>query len=204
MKNRKLICLVSGWFLVTILIYYCFPYFVIPFVWLFTATYLFILLIFQIVKTYRERKNISKPRQIRLITITILFFLTFYRFNKIPTDVIEKIDCFILKNKREQIVNQVKSGELKPNISWNNIICELPFEFPIISNGGNDIMIYKNKKTKKITIHFWIFRNFFDSPQTYLVYSEDSENITYYEKKIKENPDQNWKLKPKWYRILDY
>jgi len=113
----------------------------------------------------------------------------------------EKIDWNINYNKRIEVITKVKSGELKPNVSWNDWVCELPFEYPIISNGGNDIGISKNEKTNEYTISFWIFRNFFDSPSTYLIYSEDLETLERLDKKVKNEPDNNWKIKDNWYRI---
>jgi len=50
--------------------------------------------------------------------------------------VIEKVDWFILENKRNEIVERVKNKELNPNVSWNGWVGELPFESPIVSNGG--------------------------------------------------------------------
>src|SRR5690606_33978389 len=98
--------------------------------------------------------------------------------------------------------NEVKLGKLNPNVKWNKWVCELPYEFPIVSNGGNDIGIFRNKKDNSLTIKFWIFRNFFDAPSTYIIYTEDQESILHYEKKIIEKPAFNWKIEKNWYRIL--
>lgn len=107
-----------------------------------------------------------------------------------------------MKNKRTLIVKDVNNGKLRPNVKWNKWVCELPYELPIVSNGGNDIGIFKNKQTNSVTVQFWIFRNFFDSPSTYIIYTEDQERKKYYEKKINEEPEYNWKIEEKWYRIL--
>ena len=142
-----------------------------------------------------------KIRLYKAVIALSLFGLTFYKVNQIPNTIIEKIDWNILFQKRKEIVEQVKNGELKPNVSWNNWVCEIPFEFPIVSNGGNDIGIRKNITTGKYTIHFWIFRNFFDNPSTYFVYTENEEDLKLFEEKIKKNPNKNWKLDKNWYRI---
>ncbi|ESU21379.1 hypothetical protein FCR2A7T_05520 [Flavobacterium cauense R2A-7] len=115
--------------------------------------------------------------------------------------IIEKVDWNVFFYKRNQIVEKVKNGELKPNVSWNNWVCQLPFEFPIISNSGNDIGIRKNENNGKYTIHFWVFRNFLDNPSTYFVYTEDEDDIKAFEEEIKKNPKENWKLEENWYRI---
>lgn len=46
-----------------------------------------------------------------------------------------------------------------------------------------------------------MFRNFFDSPSTKFVFTEDQKIIYMFEKKIKEQSVNNWKLDDNWYRI---
>ena len=70
----------------------------------------------------------------------------------------------------------------------------------ILSNGGNDIGISRNKDNNRITVTFWVFRNFFDSPSTHFVYTDDPEEIKELDKQIAEHPDNNWKIKENWYR----
>src|SRR5690606_38176071 len=97
-------------------------------------------------------------------------------------------------------VNQVLNKELNPNVSWNGWVCELPYEFPVVSNGGNDIGISRNDENGKTTVSFWVFRNFFDSPSTRFVYTNDPEQRKELEKRVIERPEGNWKLKEYWYR----
>ena len=59
-------------------------------------------------------------------------------------------------------------------------------------------------RDRKYTVKFWIFRNFFDSPSTYLIYTEDDKNIKYYNEKIKNDPERNWKIDNNWYRTVSY
>ncbi|WP_332914080.1 hypothetical protein [Algoriphagus boritolerans] len=120
---------------------------------------LLILTIIQLVKTIKERKILTKLRIAKLVTFSILFLLTLYRHK--TNLAIEKVDWFILENKRNEIVEKVKNKELNPNVSWNGWVCELPFEFPIVSNGGNDIGISRNEENNGTTVTFWVFRNFF-------------------------------------------
>ena len=51
-------------------------------------------------------------------------------------------------------MEQVKNKELNPNVSWNGWVCELPFEFPVVSNGGNDIGITRNEENNGTTVTF--------------------------------------------------
>ena len=85
----------------------------------------------------------------------------------------------------------------------NNGICELPFDFPIISNGGNDIVIYESKADNTKTIKFWISRGFFNSPQTYFIYTNENETKNNYQKLIKIKPECNWQIEENWFRIME-
>jgi hypothetical protein len=173
-------------------------FFFLAFIWLGLTLILFILTIIQLIKSIRERKILTKLRIAKLVTFSLLFLLTLYRHK--TNLAIEKVDWFILENKRNEIVKQVKNNELNPNVSWNGWVCELPFEFPIVSNGGNDIGISRNEENNGTTVNFWVFRNFFDSPSTHFVYTDDPEEIKRLDKKVAERPDDNWKIKENWYR----
>ncbi len=155
--------------------------------------------IVQIVKLIHERKSLTKFQTFKVITFFLLFILTFQR--QIPNKIIEKADWNILKNKRTEIVHRIKRNEIKGKGTSGNGIFELPFGFPTVSNGGNDVWVFRNKENNSITIQFWVFRNFIDSPSTLFVYSDDEERIADLEQKIKENPKNNWKLDKNWYRI---
>jgi len=159
---------------------------------------LLVILIIQIFKLIKERNKITKLRIQKVIVFSTLFLLTF--FHSFTNKIIEKVDWVIFENKRNEIVKQVKEEKLNPNVEWNGWVCELPFEFPIVSNGGNDIGIYRNKEQDKLTVTFWVFRNFFDSPSTQFIYTNDPNEIEQIEKKIKNNPEENWKIKENWYR----
>ncbi|WP_312994314.1 hypothetical protein [Chryseobacterium flavum] len=201
--TKKIAILVMIWLVFTLADYFYLPYFVQPFSWLLVCVTLLILAVRQVIKLIKEKKNIKTYRIINLSVTLILFVLTFYNFNKIPNSIIEKIDWSISYNKRNQIVKNVLTETLKPNTKINNGICKLSFEFPIISNGGNDIWIYQNKKEGTKTIKFWISRGFFESPQTYFIFTNDNETKKQYEEQIKAKPEYNWKLEKNWYRIME-
>jgi hypothetical protein len=109
------------------------------------------------------------------------------------------MDWIILKGKRTEIVTKIKGGELIANGKNNNGICKLPFKFPVVSNGGNEVWIIRNNN--KLTVRFFVFRNFFDSPSTKFIFTEDLKTIRAFENRIKEQPEHNWKLDDNWYRI---
>jgi hypothetical protein len=199
--TKKIIILIAIWLIFVFAEYFFLPYFIQPFSWLLVCLTLLILSIRQIIKTIKKRKNI-KPNSIFNLSITlILFFLTFYNFNKIPSSIVEKVDWVVSYNKRKQIIKEVEMGKLRPNTKMNIGICRLPFSFPIVSNGGNDIWITENRNMK--TIKFWISRGFFEAPQTYFIYTNDAETKKYYQELIKNKPDFNWQLEENWYRIME-
>lgn len=199
MINKKLILLFIIWILIILLNYYILPYFVQPLVWIFVVLFLFILLAIQVRKIIKEKNKISINIILTFSTLLILFALTFFNFYKIPRKIIEKIDWIVLYNKRLEIVKDVQNGKLISNTKMNNGISALPFYFPIVSNGGNEILIFDNKKT----IKFWISRGFFDTPQLYFIFTENSDTIESINELIKKHPENNWKIKENWYRVLE-
>ena len=198
-KKKTLIWIIVIWILITLINYYYTNFFILAFIWLGMSLIFGIVTIIQIIKLISERKNLTKFRILKVIVFALLFVLTFQR--NIPNGIIEKTDWVILKNKRTEIVEQIKRNEIKGKGTSGNGIFELPFEFPILSNAGNDVWVFKNKENNSVTIQFWVFRNFFDSPSTLFVYSDDKERIADLEQKVKENPKNNWKLDKNWYRI---
>jgi len=190
------------WILIQIFTFYIFPFFIIPFIWLLFILFFLVLIIRNLIIAIKNRNVplIVNQRMVKLMVNVILFGLTFYGLNYIPQLIIEKVDWVVLYNHRKNIIDEVKNNKLQPNVSYNDFMCELPYEFPIVSNGGNDIAIYYNDENE-YTIEFYVFRNFFDAPSTKIIYSENSENINYFEEKIKRDPTNNWKIKNNWYRI---
>ncbi|WP_179020632.1 hypothetical protein [Winogradskyella forsetii] len=198
MNKKTLIWIVIIWVVLTLVNYYFVPYFIVALEWLILSLVLLIWSIGQIVKLIKERKNLSRQRITSVLVISSLFLLTFFR--QPVNQIIEKSDWYIFYNKRTEVVEQVKKGELNPNVSWNGWVCELPFEFPVISNGGNDIGIFRNQENNQTTVTFWVFRNFFDSPSTHFVFTDDPEEIKRIEEKIEIRPNDNWRIEENWYR----
>ncbi|PJJ09995.1 hypothetical protein CLU83_3381 [Flavobacterium sp. 1] len=200
MSKRKLMYSILGWFIITIIEYYFIPYYIVVLLWIGFSLTLLIITIIQLLKLVKEHNSITKLRIQNLIVFSILFYLTFNRFH--INSLIEKVDWRIFYNNRMEIVQQVKQKELNPNVSWNETVCELPFELPVISNGGNDIAIHRNEKSKTLTVDFWVYRNFFSAPSTFFVYTDDKEEEKELKKLIANDPNNNWKIDDNWYRIF--
>lgn len=194
--------LIIVWGFIQLFTFYVFHFYIIPFTWLITVFVLLIIIIKNLIYTIKNRnvKLLIYQGLLKLNITVVLFLLTFYGLNYVPQLIIEKIDWIVLCNERKNIIDDVKKNKLKPNVSYNDFMCELPYEFPIFSNGGNDIAIFYNNENQ-YTIEFYVFRNFFEAPSTKIIYSENPENINYYEEKIKDDPNNNWKIENNWYRI---
>ena len=197
-KEKHIKWIIIGWIILTISNFYFVPYFIVAFGWFGLLAGFFAFTIYQIIKAIKERKQITKLRLYKLTLFLALFFLTFY--GRYVDRLIEKVDWRIFYNKRTEIVEQVKSNDLNPNVDWNGWVCELPFEFPVISHGGNDIGIIRNEEKNTTTVTFWVFRNFFSAPSTRLIYTNDSTKIESINKLIKRHPKDNWKIEENWYR----
>jgi hypothetical protein len=198
MKKNGIIWIVIIWVVLTLISYYYMPFFLLAFGWLGLSLALLLLIGFQLITLFKERKHIKRISVIKLFTLTIIFLLTF--FQRTTHLAIEKMDWLLWENRRSEIVAQVSANKLNPNVSWNEWVCELPFEFPVVSNGGNDIGIFRNKENRGITVTFWVFRNFFDAPSTHFIFTDDREEIKQIEAQIKDRPEENWKIKENWYR----
>jgi hypothetical protein len=182
MNRCTLILIVVVWVLLTLYNYFYMNFFFLALLWMGLSLLLLVVALIQIIKLVRERHSISSLRVQKVVVFTVLFLLTYY--HSFTNSIIEKADWKLFYKQRFKVVEMAKSGQLKPNVSWNGVVCELPFEFPVISNGGNDIVISKNEENGRTTVKFWIFRNFFDSPSTYFIYTDDSTRIAYVETKI--------------------
>ena len=117
-------------------------------------------------------------------------------------NLIENLDWKFRRSSREEIVQLVKINKLKPNVTHNNIICKLHnWNYPPISNGGNEIAIYR-ADSSNITIEFFINRGFLDHYSAF-VYTNDVNKIEEIEEHIKHKKGLhvNEKLDKNWYRV---
>lgn len=140
---------------------------------------------------FRER-SLLRVKKVGVVVSIFLFMFVFEKYS-------EQLNWWIFENKREQIVSEVKQGLRQPNVSHNGVIHYLGYDFSVISNGGNDILIEEQGKNN--TIRFFISRGFLDNPSHYFIYTDNPKIIRYFEQEIKKNPKMNRKIKNNWYRI---
>jgi hypothetical protein len=176
------------------------------FFWLGFSIVILIITIIQIFKLIASIIN-KKFRIFRIINVITLIIILFLNVELIIINrIIETMDWIILFQLRKKTVEKVIRNELNPNTEWKNNSCELPFEFPIISNGGNDIIIYRND-AETVAVVFYVDRAFFENPQTIFVYTNNNIVIDNIEKYIINNfnsnwkYNNNWKIRENWYRL---
>ncbi len=200
MGKKTLIYIIIGWCLLTIIKYYFIPYFIAFLLWALLSFTFLGFAITQVLKIVWEWKSLAKLRIIKFLVFSILFYLT---FNQSPFNrLIEKADWSIQYKRRMAIVDKVKSGELNPNGNHNNGLCKLPYEFPVVSHGGNDILIGKSSDSEELIVKFWIFRNFFEAPSIYFVYTTNEKKINELEERVARDPKNNWRIEENWYRTF--
>jgi hypothetical protein len=195
MRKRTLLYIVIAWFILILIEYYLLDYFIVTLLWIGLSITFLIISIIQLIKLIREYKSLSRLRILKVVTFLILFYFTYN--SMIIHGLIEKVDWKIFYNKRMQIVEQIKADKFGP---WESGVSQLPFQFPVLSNGGNEVGVYKNKTTHTVTINFWVYRNFFSAPSTSFVYTNDSEEIKELDAQISKDPKHNWKMQDNWYR----
>lgn len=117
-------------------------------------------------------------------------------------DLIEKFDWNLRRNSREEIIQLIKSKKLRTNNNDKNVLYTLDnWKFPLISNGGNKILISQTE-LGKLTVEFYINRGFLDHYSAF-VYTNDQEKIKELEDymSIKKSTETNKKLDQNWYRV---
>jgi hypothetical protein len=200
MKNNKFILIICIWTIIILFNYYIAEYFIRQLVFLVLILYLFIMTIYQFIETFRERKSLTNTRIQKVILFTILFFFTLT--SELTTNrIIEHLDWIVFYNCRNEIIEKVIENKLNPNIE-NTILCQLPFDFPIISNNDNRIRINRTSKNQ-VTVEFFIKNNFFDIPTPRFVYTNDTLEKQGIFRLMKNDKRENWKISDNWYRISD-
>ncbi len=103
----------------------------------------------------------------------------------------------LFKDRREQVVAKVNSGELKPNVNNNPRLISLGGSYPNVSIGGNEISVY-GKGNKKY-VFFYTYRGFMDENSSGFIYVPPGGNPQNCSKDVEDQPqarivsfDRNW------------
>ncbi|MXN92030.1 hypothetical protein GR160_12415 [Flavobacterium sp. Sd200] len=204
MKSKGLILLIVFWIAIKIINYYFSTMGVISIVLFFMFIFFFIMSVVQIVKLFKERKQLTRSRIEKVTVYNILLIVNcLYPYTYRMT---EKVDWYLQYNKRMEVVEQVRNFKLSPNTEnkyypW----CKLPYNIPVVSNDGNKIVISReNSLYPKVTVGFIIYTGAIDIPSTMLIYSDDPAKLINLEKRAKSDPDQHWKIEENWYRSREF
>lgn len=114
-------------------------------------------------------------------------------------DYLEKIDWYLRKAQREEIISRIKNGSIK--YDTNKSVHHLEeFKYALISNGGNDIAISSNEKNQ-LEVEFFINRGLLDHYSAF-VYANDPNEIKRIENDIESTANENnYKIEKNWYRL---
>ncbi|WP_428770155.1 hypothetical protein V1L52_12660 [Treponema sp. HNW] len=122
---------------------------------------------------YRKRHRFCfVPLIIQIVTVFIIFFIPFTRLWL-------KWNFLHYKEEREKIVEKVIAGELKPNVEYNGSLIELDSSFPLVSLGGNQIVVETNDG--KPYVFFYTYRGILDNYAGFLYLPEGGDPSLFYD-----------------------
>lgn len=133
-----------------------------------------------------------KPILIQSITILLIFFFPF-------TQIVLDIDYKMNKSEREEVVEMVEKGILKPNVSHDSSLIQLPEKYIGLSKGGGEIVIEKDGNNSSIL--FFTYRGILDNFSGF-VYSPDDKKPSQHD--FDGDFNEVEKLDVKWYFVGSY
>lgn len=147
-----------------------FTVFLEPFLELFIVLVFLISMILSIVYFIRnvrkERYRSIIPFSISIITILIIWFVPF-------TNIILEIDFKMNLKDREKVVSMIQTGELVPDISYNESLITLPKGYAHLSKGGGQVVV--EREGEKLKVLFFTFRGILDNFSGFTYISDNSE-----------------------------
>ncbi|MFD0051232.1 hypothetical protein ACFVHQ_18250 [Actinomycetes bacterium NPDC127524] len=133
-----------------------------------------------------------KPVVIQVITILLLFFVPF-------NQIILYIDFNINKSEREQVAKMVENGELKPDVSNNTSLIQLPKKFEHLSSGGGEVLVEKSGDSYNIL--FFTYRGIMDNFSGFAFTPNDQKPS---KKAFDSDSKDIEKMDEKWYFLGSY
>jgi len=163
--------------------------FLVPY--LFVGFFLSALLLYAIV---------AKRAKANKFHITALIFgITLGTISLFSEDFFEKIDWYLRKSQRDEIIEKLKIRSIKYNPEKPALHLD-EFKYSLLSNGGNDILVFANAKNQ-FTVTFFINRGFLDHYSAF-VYTNDPNEIMRLEYGIQSTAkENNFKIEKNWYRL---
>jgi hypothetical protein len=123
-------------------------------------------LIYMVMNIKRIKLLAAIPMLISLSVVLIAFFVPF-------TKLVIEYDFRSNLQERTAIVEQIQSGQLKPNISYNARLIMLPPKYRHLSKGGGEVE-YETYGSKTIGVFFFTFRGILDNFSGFIYRSDDN------------------------------
>jgi hypothetical protein len=139
---------------------------------------------------YLLKNKYWKPFAIQLLTILLWLF---FPFTKIMLD----LDFKMNKTEREEVIQMVEKGTLKPNVLHNSSLIQLPGKYYQLSKGGGEIVIEKNGNL----VLFFTYRGILDNFSGF-VYSPNDKKPN--QRDFDGDFKQIEKLDGNWYFVGSY
>lgn len=99
------------------------------------------------------------PLSILMGAFLVVYFVPF-------TNLWLKADYSLYKKEREEIVKKVYENKLKPNVNHNSSLINLGRSYPLVSMGGNEIVVEEHAGLKYV--FFYTFRGILDNYSGFL------------------------------------
>lgn len=125
--------------------------FLMPILWLLVYGFFFVIFIVSIIWLFKKKD--WKPFVVQTFTILLLIIIP---FNQIVID----IDFKTNKSGRNEVINKIQDGILKPNVSYNSSLIHLPDQYKHLSKGGGDVVI--ENQNERYSVLFFTFRGVLD------------------------------------------
>lgn len=151
-----------------------------PFIWLVVFVIFFATMVMSLVI-----RIISKTWKPFIIHIAALLFYFLFPFNQ----VVINMDFSKHLEEREEVIQLIESGKIKPNVAHNEALIQLPDEYKYLSKGGGDITVQEENRVFFFTFRGVLnnFAGFIYSPENQKP-TNDFFNVDYIKiKKMREN-----------------
>jgi hypothetical protein len=87
------------------------------------------------------------------------------------THLVERIDFHVHRAERERVVALIEAGILVPNVAHNASLIHLPDDFPMVSKGGNEVVLEESGRI----VEFYTYRGILSTGSSAFVYTADGE-----------------------------
>jgi len=139
---------------------------------------------------YKKIGKISfLPSSIMASAFLIVYLVSF-------TNLWLKADFAYYKNEREEIVKKVYERKIKPNVAHNSSLINLGNSYPLVSMGGNEIVVEEHAGLKYV--FFFTFRGIMDNYSGF-IYVPDGGKPSQYSDLDESNSTQITHLEGNWY-----